>query len=87
MGTNELKYCTMKKKYVVLDQQEQPRQVKNLLYQQDKPNEPTKEELLSFVLVEPPFISVSTVSRGHPSVLYASNRTQLFMCIEPPLAV
>jgi hypothetical protein len=32
----------------------------------DKPNEPTKEGPLSFVLFESPFTSVSKVSRGHP---------------------
>jgi hypothetical protein len=41
---------------------------KNLLYRLDKPYEPTKEEPLSFVLVEFPFTSISTVSRGHPSL-------------------
>jgi hypothetical protein len=35
---------------------------------QNKPIEPTKEEPLSFVLFESPFTSVSTVSRGHPSL-------------------
>ncbi len=32
-------------------------------------NEPTKEEPLSFVLFESPFASVSTVSKGHPSLV------------------
>jgi hypothetical protein len=41
----------------------------NLLYRHDKPNEPTKEGSLSFVLLESPFTSVSTVSRGHPSLV------------------
>jgi hypothetical protein len=31
--------------------------------------EPTKEGPLSFVLFESPFTSVSTVSRGHPSLV------------------
>ncbi len=35
----------------------------------DKPNEPTKEGPLSFVLTGSPFTSVSTVSRGHPSLV------------------
>jgi hypothetical protein len=48
---------------------EQPRLNKNLLYRQDKPIEQTKEEPLSFVLFEYPFTSVSTVSRGHPSLV------------------
>jgi hypothetical protein len=41
---------------------------KNLLYLHDKSNKPTKERPLSFVLFESPFTSVSTVSRGHPSL-------------------
>jgi hypothetical protein len=41
----------------------------NLLYQHDKPNKPTKESSLSFVLFEFPFASVSTVSRGCPSLV------------------
>jgi hypothetical protein len=39
---------------------------KKVLYRHDKPNEPTKERPLSFVLFESPFNSVSTDSRGHP---------------------
>ncbi len=42
---------------------------KTLFYRQDKPNEPTKKGTLSFVLFESPFTSVSTVSRGHPSLV------------------
>jgi hypothetical protein len=53
-----------KKKYLVQGRIEQPRQNKNLLYWQDKP----KEGPVSFVLFESPFTSVSTVSRGHPSL-------------------
>jgi hypothetical protein len=49
---------------------EKPRQNKNLFYRHDEPNEPTKEGPLSFVLFESPFISVSTVSRGHPSLVF-----------------
>jgi hypothetical protein len=33
------------------------------------PTEPTKEGTLSFVLFESPFTSVSTVSRGHLSLV------------------
>jgi hypothetical protein len=58
----------MRKKYFVLDRLEQPRQDKNLFYRHEKPNEPTKEGPLSFVLLEFPFASVSTVSRGYPSL-------------------
>ncbi len=56
-------------KFFVLSRQEQLRQNENLLYQHDKPNEPTKEGPLSFVLFELPFTWVSTVSRGHPSLV------------------
>ncbi len=42
---------------------------KNILQLHDKPIEPTKEGPLSFVLFESPFISVSTVSRGRPSLV------------------
>ncbi len=41
------------------------------MYRNDKPNEPTKEGALSFVLFESPFTSVSTVSRGHFSPVYS----------------
>jgi hypothetical protein len=57
------------KKYFVLGRLEQPRQNKNLLYLHYEPNEPTKEEPLSYVLLESPFASDSAVSsRGHPSL-------------------
>ncbi len=48
---------------------EQSWQDKNLLYCYDEPNEPTKEGPLPYVLQESPFASVSTVSRGHPSLV------------------
>jgi hypothetical protein len=57
------------KKYVLLGRLEQPRQKKNVLDRYDKPNEATKEEPLSFVLFESPFASVSTLGRGHPSLV------------------
>jgi hypothetical protein len=41
---------------------------KNILYRHDKPNEPTKEGPLSFLLFESPFTPVSIISRGHPSL-------------------
>ncbi len=37
---------------------------KSILYWQDKPNEPTKEGLLSFVLFESPSPEFQQVSRG-----------------------
>ncbi len=39
------------------------------MYRHDKLNETTKEGPLSFALFESPFISVSKVSRGHPSLV------------------
>jgi hypothetical protein len=60
---------TKELKYFVLSRLEQSRQNKNLLNWHEKPNEPTKEGPLSFVLFESPFTSVSTVSRGHPSLV------------------
>jgi len=53
-------------KNFVLGRLEQPGQNKNILYRHDKPNEPTKEGTISFVLFDSPFTSVSTVSRGTP---------------------
>jgi hypothetical protein len=44
-------------------------QDKNLLYRHDEPNEPTMVRPLSYVLYESPFASVSTVCRGHPSLV------------------
>jgi hypothetical protein len=58
-----------KKKYFVLGRLEQLRQNKNLFYWHDKPNEIIKKGSLSFVLWESPFTSVSTVSRGYPSLV------------------
>jgi hypothetical protein len=59
-------------KIIVLGRLDQQRQNKNLLYRHDKPKEPTKKGPLSFVLFECPFTSVSTVSRGHPSLYIVS---------------
>jgi hypothetical protein len=42
-------------------------ELKFLIYGHNKPNEPNKKGPLSFVLIESPFTSVSTVSRAHPS--------------------
>jgi hypothetical protein len=41
----------------------------NLLYRHDKPKRPSKEGPLSLILLESPFASVLTVSRGHPSLV------------------
>jgi hypothetical protein len=48
---------------------DQLRQNKNLLYQHNKPDKPAKEGPLSFVLFEPPFTSVPTVSWGYPTLV------------------
>jgi hypothetical protein len=66
---NEIVYGEGKKKFV-LGRLEQPRQNKNLLYRQDKSNEPNTEGPLSFVLFEPPFTSISIISKGHPSLVF-----------------
>jgi hypothetical protein len=48
---------------------EQPRQRKDFLYWHDKHIKLIKKGPLSFVLFESPFTSVSTVSRGHRSLV------------------
>jgi hypothetical protein len=40
-----------------------------VLYWHEKPEESTEEGPLSYVLKESPFTSVSTVNRGHPSLV------------------
>jgi hypothetical protein len=78
MGTKEYWNSIRRwNKYFVPGRLEQPRQNKNLLSQHDKPNEPTEEGPFSFVLFESPFFLVSTVSRGHPSVIYLVNTEEL----------
>jgi hypothetical protein len=69
MGTQEVEMCTLRKNYFVLGQLEHSRQDKNLLYQHHELNEPTKEGPLSYVLLDSPFASASTVSRGHPTLV------------------
>jgi hypothetical protein len=48
---------------------------KNLLYRHNVLNEPTKEGPLSFVLYKTPFASVSTFSRGHPSLVSGGEKS------------
>jgi hypothetical protein len=48
----------VRKKYFVLGPLEQPRKNNNLRNRYDKPNKPTKEGPLSFVILESPFTSV-----------------------------
>jgi hypothetical protein len=67
MGDKGIVIVYGEERYFVLGRLEQQRQNKNLLYRHDKPNEPTMDGPLSFVLFESPFTSVSTVSRGNPS--------------------
>ncbi len=69
------------KKYLLLGRLEQLMQNESLLYRQYKPNEPTKKGPHSVVLVVSPFNSVSTVSRGHPSLvsLVVSERLSIDM--------
>jgi hypothetical protein len=65
----EIVYGEEKKHFVLADYSSQgTRQNKSLLYWHNKPNKPTKEGPLPFVLFEFPITSVSTVSRGHPSL-------------------
>jgi hypothetical protein len=68
-GTQKLKKYTVRKKIFcsVLSRADK---AKNLLYWHDEPNEPTKEGPPSFVFRRPhAFAPVSTVSRGHPSLV------------------
>ncbi len=50
---------------------------KNLFCRHDKPNKPTMERPRSFVLLESPLASVSTVCRGHPSLVSINLRLVL----------
>ncbi len=68
MGTKKLRKCTANKKIFCAGPFRAAKAEQNLLYRHDKPHEPTKKGPLSFVLFESPFTSVSTVSRGHPSL-------------------
>jgi hypothetical protein len=51
---------------MVREKIDQPRQDKNLLYRLDEPNGLIKQGPFLDVLLESPFASVSTVSRGRP---------------------
>ncbi len=64
----ELNSEQWEKKIFVSGQLEQSTQDKNLMYRHKKPNKPTKDGPLSYVLLESPFASVSTV-RGHRSLV------------------
>ncbi len=77
----------MRKKYFVLGLPEQPRQDTILLDWHDEPNKPTKKGPLSFVLFEAPFTSVSTVSRGHPSLYPTTSVSTAYIVSESPPCV
>jgi hypothetical protein len=47
----------------------------NLLKRHDEPNEPDHKGSLSFVLHKSPFSSVSTFSRGHPSLVSGGEKS------------
>ncbi len=62
-------------------EQQLARQYKNLLYQHDKLNEPTKEGPVSIVLFASPFTSVSTVgTRQGPTLSSLSGLDLLVVC-------
>jgi hypothetical protein len=68
MGTDEVKKICGEEQNIFIGWTtvEKQRQDKKPLV--PEPNEPTKERPLSFVLHKSPFASVSTVSRGLPSL-------------------
>ncbi len=66
IGTNKVNKCAIRK---IIFCTGLTRQDKNLLYRHHEPNKPTKNGPLSYLLREAPFASVSTVSRGHPSLV------------------
>jgi hypothetical protein len=68
-GDNRIKIVYGEEKNILYWDDKSPRQNKNLVNLHGKPKKPTMEGLLSFVLFESPFTSVSTVSRGHPSLV------------------
>jgi hypothetical protein len=68
-GDIELKKCTVRKNIFCSVPNNAPEDEQNLLYRHSKPNEPAKEGPLSLVPFGSPFTSVSTVSRGHPSLI------------------
>ncbi len=69
MGTNELKYCMMRKKYIVLCRVEQPSQNKNPLCRHDKPNKPTKKGPFHLFSLSPHTPQFQQVSRDHLSLV------------------
>jgi hypothetical protein len=69
MWTNELKKVYDEVKIFCTGPTRAAKAGLKLLYRHDKPNETAKEGPLTFVLFESPFTSVSTVTRGHSSLV------------------
>jgi hypothetical protein len=67
-GLNKVNKCDVRK-IVFCTGLTKAAKAEQKMYRHDQPNEPTKEGLHSNVLQESPFASVSTVSRGHPSLV------------------
>jgi hypothetical protein len=71
MGTNELKLCTVRRKifYTGPTRAGKAGQKSFVPASQAQRTEPTEEGRFSYVLFDSPFTSVSTVSRGHHSLV------------------
>jgi hypothetical protein len=72
MKKNIMKKCVARKKHILYwdDWSRQGRTKISCTCMHDEPKEPTKEGLLSYVLLDSPFTSVSTVSRrDYPSLV------------------
>jgi len=65
----ELKQCTVRKKIFCTGSTSAAKAGWNIFYWHEKPKEPTKEVPFSHLLFEPSFASVSTVRRGHLSLV------------------
>ncbi len=70
-----MKYCTMRKIIfcTTVGRPEQQGGTKISCMTSHEPNEPTKEGTFCYLLLESPFASVSTVDRGHPSLITLVN--------------
>jgi hypothetical protein len=68
-GDNRIEIVYSEEKNILYWADKSPRQNKNLVNRHGKPQKTTKEGLFPFVLFESPFTSISTVSRGHPSLV------------------
>ncbi len=81
MGPKHWNSAWWVKRYFALGRLEQTKAGQKYLYQHDEPDELTKDEQLSFVRFESPFTSVSTVSRGHPSLAFLRYTVKQFYAI------